>query len=218
MNPDCDIEKISIVLFFQYQPTTKKLSVRLFYMPYNLSKPQKGSLLISEPTLQDNYFNRAVILLTEHNQEGTVGFILNKPLDIELNTLVSDMDECKANVFFGGPVNRDNLFYIHTLGKAIEGAMTITDNLFWGGDFTMLKDLLRKDETKLNEVRFFVGYAGWDQGQLEHELELNSWVVKSLTDADILKQQPQHLWKNTLRKMGSDIALLSFFPDNPQLN
>jgi putative transcriptional regulator len=96
--------------------------------------------------------------------------------------------------------------------------MTITDNLFWGGDFTMLKDLLRKDETKLNEVRFFVGYAGWDQGQLEHELELNSWVVKSLTDADILKQQPQHLWKNTLRKMGSDIALLSFFPDNPQLN
>lgn len=196
----------------------KKDFLCLFDMPLNSIKPQKGSLLISEPTLKDSYFNRAVVLLVEHNNDGTVGFILNKQIDIDLNGLVRDFDEIDAQVFFGGPVNKDNLFFIHRFGKEIEGALPITKNLYWGGDFTMLKDLLRKDKTNIQKVRFFIGYSGWDPGQLQMELDQNSWVVKSIVDDDILERLPKNLWKETLRNMGNDVALLSFFPENPQLN
>ena len=187
-------------------------------MPLNSIKPQKGSLLISEPTLKDSYFNRSVVLIVEHNNDGTVGFILNKQIEIELNSLVKDFDEIETDVFFGGPVNKDNLFFIHRFGKDIEGAMPISKNLFWGGDFTMLKDLLRKDKLNIHKVRFFIGYSGWDPGQLQMELDQNSWVVKSMVQEDILDCAPKSLWKETLRNMGNDIALLSFFPENPQLN
>jgi putative transcriptional regulator len=187
-------------------------------MPLNSIKPQKGSLLISEPTLKDSYFNRSVVLIVEHNNDGTVGFIMNKQIEIELNSLVKDFDEIETDVFFGGPVNKDNLFFIHRFGKDIEGAMPIGKNLFWGGDFTMLKDLLRKDKLNIHKVRFFIGYSGWDPGQLQMELDQNSWVVKSMVEEDILDCAPKNLWKETLRNMGNDIALLSFFPENPQLN
>ena len=134
----------------------KKDFLRLLCMPLNSIKPQKGSLLISEPTLKDSYFNRSVVLIVEHNNDGTVGFILNKQIDIDLNSIVRDFDEIEASVFFGGPVNKDNLFFIHSFGKAIEGALQITNKLFWGGDFTMLKDILRKDKSNLQKVRFFL--------------------------------------------------------------
>jgi putative transcriptional regulator len=187
-------------------------------MPLNLIQPEKGSLLISEPTLKDSYFNRSVVLIVEHNNDGTVGFILNKEIDIDLNGLVRDFDEIESTVFFGGPVNKDNLFFIHSFGKDIEGALPITKKLFWGGDFTMLKDILRKDKSNLNKVRFFIGYSGWDPGQLQMELDQNSWVVKAKVEENILDSLPKNLWKDTLRNMGSDLALLSFFPENPQLN
>jgi putative transcriptional regulator len=187
-------------------------------MPLNAIKPQRGSLLISEPTLKDSYFNRAVVLIVEHNNDGTVGFIINKQIDVDLNGLIRDFDEIEAQVYFGGPVNKDNLFFIHSFGKDIEGALPISKNLYWGGDFTMLKDILRKDNSNLQKVRFFIGYAGWDPGQLQMELEQNAWVVKAMVEEDIFKISPKNMWKETLRNMGSDVALLSFFPENPQLN
>lgn len=192
--------------------------LRLLCMPLNSIKPQKGSLLISEPTLKDSYFNRSVVLIVEHNTDGTVGFIMNKQIDVDLNGLVSDFEEINASVFFGGPVNKDNLFFIHSFGKEIEGALPIAKKLYWGGDFSMLKDLLRKDKSNIEKVRFFIGYSGWDPGQLQMELDQNSWVVKSMFEDNILSISPKNLWKDTLRNMGNDVALLSFFPENPQLN
>ena len=196
----------------------KKVFIRLLCMPLNSIKPQKGSLLIAEPTLKDSYFNRSVVLIVEHNNEGTVGFILNKQIDVDLNGLVRDFEDIETQVFFGGPVNKDNLFFIHSFGKDIEGAMLIAKDLYWGGDFTMLKDILKKDKSNLKKARFFIGYAGWDPGQLALELEENSWIVKSSFEEGILNQAPKNIWKDTLRNMGNDMALLSFFPENPQLN
>lgn len=187
-------------------------------MPLNSIKPKKGSLLLSEPTLKDSYFNRSVVLLVEHNSEGTVGFMLNKQIDVDLKGLIRDFDFVDAQVFFGGPVNKDNLFFIHTLGKELEGALPIFGKLYWGGDFTMLKDILEKDKNKLKQIRFFIGYSGWDPGQLDMELDQNAWVVKSTVDEDILNFSPKNLWRDTLRNMGNDVALLSFFPENPQMN
>jgi putative transcriptional regulator len=110
------------------------------------------------------------------------------------------------------------LFFIHSFGKDIEGAMLIAKDLYWGGDFTMLKDILKKDKSNFKKARFFIGYAGWDPGQLALELEENSWIVKASFEDGILNQAPKNIWKDTLRNMGNDLALLSFFHENPQLN
>ncbi|MCC6251836.1 MAG: YqgE/AlgH family protein [Bacteroidia bacterium] len=187
-------------------------------MSLNAVQPKKGSILISEPTLRDSFFYRSVVLLTEHNDEGSVGFILNKPLDIQLNTLIKETDDINADIFYGGPVNKENLFYIHSIGKEVEGAMPISKKLYWGGDFTLLKHILQSQPQTINQVRFFIGYSGWEPGQLKMEIEQNSWVVSASFPNDILTRPTKNLWRDTLRNMESEIALLSFFPDNPQLN
>ena len=87
-----------------------------------LSKPGQGSLLVSEPFLLDSYFKRAVVLLSEHDSQGTLGFILNKPTDVKLNEAVDDFPEFDVPLYFGGPVETDTLFYIHTVGELITGA------------------------------------------------------------------------------------------------
>ncbi len=188
-------------------------------MPLNAIKPQKGHLLISEPTLNDSYFNRAVVLITEHNADGTVGFILNKPLEISLNELLKGVDDTvNPTVFFGGPVKKDNLFFIHDFGKEIEGSLFVHKNLYWGGNFEMVYDKLLENKENYNHVRFFVGYSGWEPNQLEEELNQNTWVVSDNLDERIFEIKPSKLWKDTLLNMDSDLALLGFFPDNPQLN
>ena len=128
-------------------------------IPGNI-KPGQGKLLISEPFLQDNYFKRTVVLLGSHNEEGSFGFILNKELDIPLCDLVKDLPENKTKVFLGGPVQRDNLFYVHSLGDIIENSIEIGKGIFWGGDFSTLSDLIKRNEISRKQVRFFVGYSG----------------------------------------------------------
>src|SRR5687768_9313951 len=123
------------------------------------AKPFKGDLLISEPFFSDPFFKRSVVLLIEHSEQGSLGFIINKPIDIKLNDALDDFPEFDAKVFFGGPVKRDNLYYIHTLGNKLEGSFEVAPGLFWGGDFEMLKELIRRHEITPDQIRFYVGYS-----------------------------------------------------------
>lgn len=187
-------------------------------MPLNNIIPEKGKLLLSEPSLNESYFKRSVILLAEHNEEGSLGFILNKPVDVRINEVLTDFDEFDFPLFLGGPVKKDNLFFVHTLGKKVEGSILINDNLYWGGNFEMVRDSVKNGEANEANIRFFIGYAGWESQQLKEELNDNSWVVSQKADNSILLKDTKELWKSTLRKMGNEIAYLSFFPENPQLN
>ncbi|MEO1548487.1 MAG: YqgE/AlgH family protein, partial [Bacteroidota bacterium] len=100
----------------------------------SFDKPTKGKLLIAEPSLTgDVSFNRSVVLLAEHNQEGSVGFILNKPLDYNINDLISEIT-IPFQVFNGGPVEQDNLYFIHKVPHLIDGSIEISDGIFWGGN------------------------------------------------------------------------------------
>ena len=122
-----------------------------------LNKPVQGSLLISEPFLVDSYFKRSVVLLSEHDDKGTLGFILNKPTDVTLNEAVDDFPEFKVPLYFGGPVETDTLFYIHTLGEKLEGAKEILNGIYWGGDYEQLKFLIDTKQVRQDQIRFYAG-------------------------------------------------------------
>lgn len=184
----------------------------------NKLKLKKGRLLIAEPFMDDPNFKRSVILLTEYNQENCFGFILNRPLDITINDVLVDFPDFKAPIYMGGPVEMDNLFYIHTQGEYIEGSKKISDNLYWAGNFDQLKQMVSNNEIFPHEVKFFLGYSGWGYHQLNDEIKFGSWIISDSKDNTMEDINHPDLWRNTLQKMGSKYALLSNFPEDPNLN
>lgn len=182
------------------------------------TKPFKGDLLISEPFFADPFFKRSVVLLIEHSEQGSLGFIINKPIDIKLNDALDDFPEFDAKVFFGGPVKRDNLYYIHTLGSRLEGSFEVCPGIYWGGDFEMLKELIRRGEVSPDQIRFYVGYSGWNPNQLDYEMKEHSWLVVNSNVNYVMNDHADLLWSNILKEMGKQYAILSNFPDDPSLN
>lgn len=187
-------------------------------IPFTNIKPEPGKLLIAEPFLDDPYFKRSVVLLTEHNENGTIGFILNKPIEIKLKDAVGELPPIDSNIHLGGPVARETLHFLHTEGDLIDGSLEIMKGLFWGGNFETLKKLIELDKIKPEAVKFFVGYSGWEPKQLNKELELNSWIVLDGNVSDIMKRNTANLWKDILKDMGKEFAVIAEFPTDPTLN
>jgi len=185
----------------------------------NKLSPKKGRLLLAEPFMEDPYFKRSVVLLTEHNKDGAFGFILNKPLELTLNETMPDFPKFDALVYLGGPVQADSLFYIHTQGQFIKGSLEIGNGLYWSGNFDQLKQLVKDQQIFPHEIRFFIGYSGWDFDQLNTEIEKEgSWLITDLTSESISDLNDVGLWKNTLQKMGKKHTILSNFPEDPSSN
>lgn len=184
----------------------------------NSNKPTVGSVLISDPFLDEDYFRRSVVLICDHNDEGTFGFVLNNYLDIDLHEVDSDFPDIQARISVGGPVETQSLFFIHSFGKEIEGAVAINDSLFFGGDYEQVQ-LLLKDPSNKNRIRFFLGYSGWSKDQLKGELKENSWIVASnITANEILNTSNEKFWEYCLEKQGERFKTISKFPINPQNN
>lgn len=182
-------------------------------------KPEKGKILISEPFLIDPNFKRSIVLLCEHNEDGSVGFILNKPTQVKLNQVMEeDFPEFDAPVYFGGPVQINTLQFIHKLGDTLEGSTEIGDGLYWGGSFEILKLLIESKQVKSSDFRFFIGYSGWSVGQLEDEMKINSWIVTSTESENLFSDEPDKLWGEILKKMGKKFAILASFPEDPSVN
>lgn len=187
-------------------------------MIVNKLNPTQGKLLISEPTLADSFFKRSVVLLVEHNASGTVGFILNKSAQILLHEAIEELDGFNFPIYFGGPVKRDNLFFVHTLGNKISGSIKITEDLFWGGSFDELKKMILDGKTSPKEVKFFLGYSGWEPNQLNREMEEHSWFVANASKPLVMQETDNGMWRQVMKAMGSEFAMLSNFPDNPSMN
>jgi putative transcriptional regulator len=186
-------------------------------MEKRLPRPKQGSILISEPSLRDFYFRQSVILLAEHNKEGSFGVILNKPIEARLKNILKGFSSYNLPVYLGGPVNTDSIFYIHTRAD-IQQSMTIMQGLFWGGDLETIKEMLRKKEMLPKEIRFYVGYSGWSPNQLDREIKEKSWVLSHSTVNEIIMDHPETLWSNYLKNMGQDYAIWANFPADPTLN
>lgn len=193
------------------------LNLDIFKIKTNNISPQKGKILIAEPFLPGSYFNRAIILLVEHNNEGSVGFILNKPVDFPVKEFYNEFPKFNDQLFLGGPVEIESVYYIHKLGKYIPGSIHIKDDLFWGGDFDHLKDLLNSGFADNNQVRFFLGYSGWGKSQLQEELDEDSWLVSDI-NSSVVMADTNELWKDMVKKLGGKYTLWENYPENPSMN
>jgi len=179
--------------------------------------PNQGRVLISEPLLSDSYFKRSVVLITEHSEEGAVGFVLNKSIDIPLNEILADFPQFKAKVYIGGPVAKDTVHFLHTLGELVPNSVHVIDNIYWGGDFNSLKELINEGIVKSSQVRFFLGYSGWSPQQLEEEIKNNAWLVTEVDSKKIMSAE-KNIWKKILNELGRKYKVWSNTPENPTMN
>ncbi|MGB1042596.1 MAG: YqgE/AlgH family protein [Tenacibaculum sp.] len=181
-------------------------------------KPEKGRLLIAEPTiLNDTSFKRTIVLLTEHNSRSSVGFILNRPLNHTLNDLIPEID-CDFTVYQGGPVEQDNLYFIHKVPHLIPNSIEVANGIYWGGNFELLKQLLNEYKLQPTDIRFFLGYSGWEANQLDGELDTNSWFISENDYDNILSTQNDTFWKNKLLQKGGKYKIWANAPSDVQLN
>lgn len=193
------------------------LDLDIFKITTNNVKPLKGRILIAEPFLQGYYFSRSIILLTEHNEEGTVGLVLNKPLEITLDKVLNSYRVSPHNLTCGGPVSPDKLFFIHRF-KNVLGAEEILPNLYFGGDFDSVFNETKKCDDVEKNIRFFIGYSGWTQGQLASEIEQNSWLVTETNMKDIFEFTDDKYWIEVVKNMGKKYAVWANYPSNPDMN
>jgi putative transcriptional regulator len=190
----------------------------IFKIVSNNVLPKKGRILIAEPFLPGNYFNRSVILLVAHSKKGSVGFILNKQMEVQIQDYIQDFPDFNAQVYMGGPVSTDSIYFIHTRGDIIPGSIQVLDNIFWGGDFDELKRLADLGLIRSDEVRFFLGYSGWDAGQLDREIKDNSWLVNDIDGPTVMRRLNMSSWIDFVKKVGKQYSLWANYPENPSLN
>ncbi|MDD2196546.1 MAG: YqgE/AlgH family protein [Bacteroidales bacterium] len=179
--------------------------------------PKEGRVLISQPGLMDQYFKRSIIIIVEHNQKGTIGFVLNNIVDLNLKDFLPDFPDFAATISVGGPVESNSIHFIHTLGDIIPNTIKISDGLYWGGDFDVVKVLIEQKKLTARQIRFFMGYAGWGESQLSDELKEHSWVVSELDLVQIMAGK-EDLWNRTVRQMGPKYKPWTIYPENPSLN
>lgn len=184
----------------------------------NSLRPHKGRLLVAEPSiLNDSSFNRSVILLTEHTNNNSIGFILNKPLTYTLKDLIPEVD-CNFTIYQGGPVEQDNLYFIHQVPEHIPDSIEVGNGIYWGGNFESLIDLLNDKKIENSNIRFFLGYSGWAPNQLNEELISNSWFCIENSYSNIFTTENNSFWKNHLLEIGGKYTLWANAPSDPKLN
>lgn len=178
----------------------------------------KGILLIANPFLKDPNFRRTVIFLCEHVDEGSFGFVLNKQLPQFLDEILPDLIDAKFKVYQGGPVQTDTLHFLHQYPDLISGGAEVAEGVYWGGNFESLLIHLKNNDLSEDKIRFFVGYSGWTEGQLDLEMKEESWLTVKPTRKLIFETTPEDVWKDSLTHLGGNYKMMINFPLDPQFN
>jgi putative transcriptional regulator len=190
-----------------------------FKIRSNSLDPKQGNILISEPLMNDFHFGRSVILLIDHEEaEGTFGIIINKKLNVSVSQIVDEFPDFEAAAYLGGPVSDNQLFFLHTLGEVIPDSLPILDGLYWGGEVDTLKTLIATGIANEDNTRFYLGYAGWDSGQLVSELVRNSWLIGNITAEQLFNIPEEVMWQTFVSQAGSPYEMWRRFPKNPEDN
>ena len=180
-------------------------------------QPERGKFLISEPFIKDPAFGRSVILLVEKNELGTVGFVLNHKLNMTVSEVIDTLP-INNTIYQGGPVAHDSLHFLYKGNKPVRNSLKIMPGLYWGGDFNELASKIESGEIISEQLRFFIGYSGWDPGQLESEIDENTWIIAQADIKSIFNLSDEKLWNQTMKSLGGEYALLANSPLDPQLN
>lgn len=185
---------------------------------HNKVKLAKGRVLVSEPFLEDPNFERTVVLLCEHTEEGSFGFVWNKKIkNVNVDDLLKNSTPFSNDVYLGGPVEQNMLQFIHRIDE-LNGSLEIKKGMYYGGKFDHLKELIAEGKVNEDQIRFFLGYSGWTGGQLDEELNEKSWIVSNVSANDLFLLNPEDLWRTVLKKMGGKFKVISNFPKDPRLN
>ena len=174
-----------------------------------------GTILISKPFMEDKRFEKAVILITEHNEDGTIGFILNKKTSIDIIDFIPSASNQSINVKQGGPVDTNNLFFIHKHPDLIHNCFKIKDGYFWGGNINNVVEGMKRDEIKPQEILFFTGYSGWEKNQLKEEIEEGSWIIQNI-NLEILEEPID--WSKLLIEINKEFEVWATAPSDFRLN
>ena len=179
----------------------------------------KGDLLISTPeSLGDYYFNRSIVMLTEVSDEEVVGFIINKELNYTLSDLDNKVLEKNIKIFSGGPVNQDNLYFIHKYPHLIDNSINFFNDLHWGGDFKKIIEMINKMKIDNSSIKFFSGYSGWTYNQLIGEVNNGSWVIVKNKANCIFIRVIKKMWGEKMKKMDEKFKIWSNAPEKQQDN
>jgi putative transcriptional regulator len=169
--------------------------------------------------MQDQNFKKTVVLLADYTiDEGSVGFVLNRPTNLKIHELISSFPDFDSNVYYGGPVGIDTIHYVHRKGDLIEGSRLICDGLYWGGDFNQIKFLVKNEVLKRSDIRFYIGYSGWSQGQLDEEMEIKSWLVGDVDYNYIFSSKIPNMWKHVMNIKGANFRVIADTSDYHSLN
>ena len=183
-----------------------------------LTKPKTGSVLVAEPSIiGDVSFQRSVVLIADHSDKGSIGFILNKPLTYTLADVIPDITQ-EFRIFNGGPVEQDSLYFVHKIPHLIPNSVEISSGIFWGGDFTIVSDLISTGKILPDDIKFFLGYSGWSTDQLYDEMTSNSWVIVNSDLNEMISRPTEDFWRNIMLNLGGDYPLWANAPENPSYN
>lgn len=193
----------------------------LFNISVPTATPSVGALLVAEPFLRESYFNHSVICLIDYSPgKSTMGFVLNKITHYDLDDLIDELVyDKKIPIFCGGPMSCERLYCLHTLGEIIPNARHVTGDLYVGGDFDSIVDYINKGYPVEGKIRFFLGYSGWEAGQLEGEIRQDIWAVSDITDEEqLLIGNEDKYWHARVREMGIPYRGWLYHPQDPKMN
>jgi putative transcriptional regulator len=179
-----------------------------------------GRLLIAEPMLGDPNFDRTVVLMIEHTDEGALGVVLNRPTELEVGAVLhewADLAAAPPVLYMGGPVEQNGVL---ALGRRRKDAGEVPGWTSVLGDVGTVDLHLGPEDVAggLDGIRFFAGYSGWGGGQLEAELAEGAWLVVDAAGDDVFAPDPDTMWRAVLRRQGGRTAMLEHFPAHPSLN
>jgi putative transcriptional regulator len=177
----------------------------------------KGKLLIAEPFLNDPNFKRSVVLLCEHSDDGSLGFVLNNKSKYLVSDLLLDCPYSLLPVYEGGPVQLNTLHFIHTVPHLLEGTEIIKD-IYWGSNYELLASRLNANMINASDIRLFLGYSGWSAGQLKQECDDGAWLGVDANANIVFNTENQEAWKQAIGLLGNKFKFLANIPLNPQLN
>jgi putative transcriptional regulator len=176
-----------------------------------MSETLRGRLLVAAPILRDPNFHRTVIFVAEHDEEGAMGLVLNRPTDTSVGDALPELAALAGEeepVYVGGPVALESVLAVAELDDPDDASELLLGAV----------GFVQEADVPVQRGRIFVGYAGWSAGQLEAELEEESWLVLAAEPDDLFSDDPDGLWSAVLRRQGGPYALLSLMPVDPSLN
>lgn len=183
-----------------------------------MSQITAGSILIADPFLKDPNFLRTTVFLCEHQEEGSFGFVLNRKHKVAIGELIEELEGCNYPVYYGGPVQMNSVHFLHQRPDIVTGGLEIIDGIFWGGNFEEVTTLIKNKIITQHQIRFFIGYSGWSEGQLENEMKEKSWLITDGNRKLVFHRNTDLIWKDALQQLGGEYTQLINYPIDPQLN